>query len=444
MRDAKPDEFWALHGVRVAKPDEFWPLHGVRVVKPGEFWGLHGVRVVKPGEFWVLHGVQVVKPGEFGALHGMRVAKPVEFGALHGVRVVKPGEFGALHGVQVVKPGEFGALHGVREAKPGEFGALHGVQVVKPGEFGALHGVRVVKPGEFGALHGVRVVKPGEFGALHGVRVVKPGEFRGLHGVQVPSATFGPSVVFLRLLNPNKKEMRNNEQLNPTVARSVWQDFLLFLKDPHAAGATIYRWGTLGLFAVLLLLTYLCMLLKWWITPEPVIDASNLVALTPEKLLRYILLIPLVEELGFRGFLLFHKKKYVVIAALIILHLLSLLGESWYGELPWLRYSLMLLVALWLGSMLVNRKARDWTLGLIGRHKRVLIYASSIAFGCLHLMNQDHFAVINLLPIVPKVVFGLFGAYVTVRSNSIVPSWLFHAANNSVVSLILYVYSLSL
>ena len=174
------------------------------------------------------------------------------------------------------------------------------------------------------------------------------------------------------------------------------------------------------------------------------INASDLVRLTPEKLLTFILLIPLVEELGFRGFLLFHKKKYVVIAALIILHLLSLFGESWYGELPWLRYPLMLLVALWLGSMLVNRKARDWTLGLIGRHKRVLIYASSIAFGCLHLMNHDHFAVIDLLPIVPKVVFGLFGAYVTVRSNSIVPSWLFHTANNSVASLILYVCSLSL
>ena len=238
--------------------------------------------------------------------------------------------------------------------------------------------------------------------------------------------------------------MRNNEQLNPTVARSVWQDFLLFLKDPHAAGATIYRWGTLGLFAVLLLLNILCALLKGWITQEPMIDASELVVLTPEMQLRYILLTPLIEELGFRGFLLFHKKKYVVIAALPILYLLDSLGKSWYGELPWLRYPLMLLVALWLGSMLVNRKARDWTLGLIGRHKRVLIYASSIAFGCFHLMNDDHFAVINLLPIVPKVLFGLFGAYVTVRSNSIVPSWLFHAANNSVASLILYVCSLSL
>ena len=307
-----------------------------------------------------------------------------------------------------------------------------------------MHGVRVVKPGEFRGLHGMRVVKPGEFWGLHGVRVVKPGEFWGLHGVRVPSATFGAGVVFLRLLNPNKKEMRNNEQLNPTVARSVWQDFLLFLKDPHAAGATIYRWGTLGLFAVLLLLTYLCMLLKWWITQEPMINASDLVVLTPEMQLRYILLTPLVEELGFRGFLLFHKKKYVVIAALPILVLLDSLGESWYGQLPWLRYPLMLLVALWLGSMLVNRKARDWTLGLIGRHKRVLIYVSSIAFGCVHLMNHDHFAVINLLPIVPKVVSGLFRAYVTVRSNSIVPSWLFHAANNSVTSLILYVCSLSL
>jgi len=342
------------------------------------------------------------------------------------------------------KPGEFGALHGVRVVKPGEFRALHGVQVVKPGEFWALHGVRVVKPGEFGALHGVRVVKPGEFWALHGVRVVKPGKFGALHGVRVPSATFGVGVVHLRPLNPNKKEMRNNEQLNQTVARSVWQDFLLFLKDPHAAGATIYRWGTLGLFAVLQLLTYLCVFSKGWITQKPMIDASNLVALTPEKLLRYILLIPLVEELGFRGFLLFHKKKYVVIAALPILFLPYSLGESWCGELPWLRYPLMLLVALWLGSMLVNRKARDWTLGLIGRHKRVLIYASSIAFGCVHLMNHDHFAVINLLPIVPKVVSGLFRAYVTVRSNSIVPSWLFHAANNSVASLILYVCSLSL
>jgi len=265
-----------------------------------------------------------------------------------------------------------------------------------------------------------------------------------LHGVRVSSATFGAGVVFLRPLNPNKKEMRNNEQLNPTVARSVWQDFLLFLKDPHAASATIYRWGTLGLFAVLQLLTYLCVFSKGWITQKPMIDASNLVALTPEKLLRYILLIPLVEELGFRGFLLFHKKKYVVIAALIILHLLSLLGESWYGKLPWFRYPLMLLVALWLGSMWVNRKARDWTLGLISRHKRVLIYASSIAFACVHLMNHDHFAAINLLPIAPKMIAGLFHAYVTVRSDSIVPSWLFHAANNSAASLNLYLWSLSL
>ena len=360
------------------------------------------------------------------------------------MRVVKPGEFGALHGVQDAKPDEFCALHGVRVVKPGKFRGLHAVRVVKPGEFGALHSVRVVKPDEFRALHGVRVVKPGEFRALHGVRVVKPGKFWALHSVQGPGATFGVGVVHLRPLNPNKKEMRNNEQLNPTVARSVWQDFLLFLKDPHAASATIYRWGTLGLFAVLLLLNILCALLKGWITQEPMIDASELVVLTPEMQLRYILLTPLIEELGFRGFLLFHKKKYVVIAALPILALLYSLGKSWYGELPWLRYPLMLLVALWLGSMLVNRKARDWTLGLIGRHKRVLIYASSIAFGCVHLMNDDHFAVINLLPIVPKVVSGLFGAYVTVRSNSIVPSWLFHAANNSVTSLILYVCSLSL
>ena len=268
--------------------------------------------------------------------------------------------------------------------------------------------------------------------------------FGALHGVRVPSATFGAGVVFLRLLNPNKKEMRNNEQLNPTVARSVWQDFLLFLRDPHAAGTSIYRWGTLGLFAVLLLLTYLCVLSKGWITQEPMIDASNLVALTPEKLLRYILLIPLVEELGFRGFLLFHKKKYVVIAALPILALLDSLGKSWYGELPWLRYPLMLLVALWLGSMLVNRKARDWTLGLIGRHKRVLIYASSIAFACAHLTNYDGFEVVSLLPIAQKVIAGLFFSYVMVRSNSIVPGLLLHAANNSVLVLIIYLWSLSL
>ena len=239
--------------------------------------------------------------------------------------------------------------------------------------------------------------------------------------------------------------MRNNEQLNPTVARSVWQDFLLFLKDPHAAGATIYRWGTLGLFAVLFLLNILSVFLEFWITSDPiVVEASDLVALTPEKLLLFILIFPLIEELAFRGFLLFHKKKYVAIAGLTMLCLLSLLGESWYGKLPWFRYPLMLLVALWLGSMWVNRKARDWTLGLISRHKRVLIYASSIAFACVHLMNHDHFAAINLLPIAPKMIAGLFHAYVTVRSDSIVPSWLFHAANNSVASLILYVCSLSL
>ena len=302
-----------------------------------------------------------------------------------------------------------------------------------------MHGVRVVKPGEFGALHGVRVAKPGEFWGLHSVRVVKPGEFRALHGMQGPSATFGVGVVFLRPLNPNKKEMRNNEQLNPTVARSVWQDFLLFLRDPHAAGTSIYRWGTLGLFAVLLLLNYLCGLLKWWITQEPIVKVSDLGILNPGMILAFILLTPLLEELAFRGFLLFHKKKYVVIVALLMLFFIFS-----FENLSWFRYPLMLLVALWLGLMLANRKARDWTLGLISRHKRVLIYASSIAFACAHLTNYDGFEVVSLLPIAQKVIAGLFFSYVMVRSNSIVPGLLLHAANNSVLVLIIYLWSLSL
>lgn len=215
----------------------------------------------------------------------------------------------------------------------------------------------------------------------------------------------------------------------------MWQDFLLFLKDPHAAGTSIYRWGTLGLFAVLLLLNYLCVLSKG----GPMINASDLVRLTPEKLLTFILLIPLVEELAFRGFLLFHKKKYVVIVALLMLFFIFS-----FENLSWFRYPLMLLVALWLGLMLANRKARDWTLGLISRHKRVLIYASSIAFACAHLTNYDGFEVVSLLPIAQKVIAGLFFSYVMVRSNSIVPGLLLHAANNSVLVLIIYLWSLSL
>ena len=256
--------------------------------------------------------------------------------------------------------------------------------------------------------------------------------------MRVSSATFGVGVVHLRPLNKNVSEMKNNEP-NPNGTRSVWQDFLLFLRDPHAAGTSIYRWGTLGLFAVLLLLNYLCGLLKWWITQEPIVKVSDLGILNPGMILAFILLTPLLEELAFRGFLLFHKKKYVVIVALLMLFFIFS-----FENLSWFRYPLMLLVALWLGLMLANRKARDWTLGLISRHKRVLIYASSIAFACAHLTNYDGFEVVSLLPIAQKVIAGLFFSYVMVRSNSIVPGLLLHAANNSVASLILYVCSLSL
>ena len=219
--------------------------------------------------------------------------------------------------------------------------------------------------------------------------------------------------------------------------KDVWRDFCSFLRNPNTEGLTIARRATIGLFVLFVALNWASAFIKGWITNDSFVDVSDVVELQPEIMLLGGLIYPLIEELAFRSFLLFHKKKYVAISALPTLFFINSTVH-----IPWLQYALMLIVLVLYSVMLISQNGRAWTVRAINRHKRLLIFATSLAFGYLHLLNYSSFNPVNLFPTTGKAVGELFYSYVTVRNDSILPAWLFHAINNALPMVLTYVWSL--
>ena len=110
--------------------------------------------------------------------------------------------------------------------------------------------------------------------------------------------------------------MKKRNDILAKDMKDAWRDFCSFLKNPNAEGLTIARRATIGLFVLFAALNWASAFTKGWITNDSFVDVSDVVALQPEKVLLGGIIFPLIEELAFCSFLLFHKKKYVMISTL--------------------------------------------------------------------------------------------------------------------------------
>lgn len=95
-------------------------------------------------------------------------------------------------------------------------------------------------------------------------------------------------------------------------------DFLCFLKIPNQKFHGIFR-QDFTLFIVLTILNFFAGYIKSLITHESFIDQSDLDKFNLSKIFPYLFLIPLIEELIFRGFLQYKSRLVLILSFISII-----------------------------------------------------------------------------------------------------------------------------
>ena len=212
-------------------------------------------------------------------------------------------------------------------------------------------------------------------------------------------------------------------------------DFLSFLKNPHQKFTGFFR-KDFTLFLLLTILSFFAGYLKSLITQESFIDESDLNEFNSSKIFPIIFLIPLIEELVFRGFLQYKSRLIFIMSFVSMIFFLT----SFIKQDSKITHVLIVLTVLGL-SVFFNKKLYQKMLNFIDANTIIIILISSIFFGCIHLLNYDNFLWVNLLPISEKIIAGVFLCYIAKKYN-IWHSYFFHLINNSIPFLIIWVYKL--
>ena len=212
-------------------------------------------------------------------------------------------------------------------------------------------------------------------------------------------------------------------------------DFLLFLKNPNQKFTGFFR-KDFTLFLLLTIFSFFAGYLKSLITHESFIDDSDLNEFNSSKIFPIIFLVPLIEELVFRGFLQYKSRLIFIMSFVSMIFFLT----SFIKQDSKITHVLIVLTVLGL-SVFFNKKLYQKMLNFIDANTIIIILISSIFFGCIHLLNYDNFLWVNLLPISEKIIAGVFLCYIAKKYN-IWHSYFFHLINNSIPFLIIWVYKL--
>ena len=189
-----------------------------------------------------------------------------------------------------------------------------------------------------------------------------------------------------------------------------------------------------SLFILLTILNFFAGYAKSLITNESFIDQSDLDKFNLSKIFPYLFLIPLIEELVFRGFLQYKSRLVLILSFISIIFFLA----SFFKQETTILY-IFIVVIIWALLVFFNKKLYGKMLHFIEVNSKIIILISSIIFGSIHLFNYDNFSLVNLIPISEKIIAGVFLCYIAKKYN-IWRSYFFHIINNSLPFLIIILY----
>ena len=188
----------------------------------------------------------------------------------------------------------------------------------------------------------------------------------------------------------------------------------------------------IGIFLILLLLSFGSTILKSVITKEPIVDESDLEYLQFGKIISLVIIVPFLEEFFFRGFLNFEKDKIsFVLFVIVTLFFVSMIANKKISVI------VSLIIVLLSVILLFSSYCYKGMTNFISDYLIILVVISSVCFGFIHFTNYEDFKLSNLLIILPKILFGFFAAYIITRHNIWV-ALMYHCINNLVPTLIIY------
>ncbi len=210
------------------------------------------------------------------------------------------------------------------------------------------------------------------------------------------------------------------------------KDFIYFLKTGKTSIKKNYFQDLVVLFLLLFIVNFVFASLKLYLYNEPFLGAGDMELLKPQKLLMFVVFIPLVEEILFRGILNIRKSNWIVYVIGLGMIFLVLSYIKGY-------FSLVGIGVILLFSFFYNRKStfRKSIKNFISNNYLLLVYVSSILFGLAHITNYDTIEFKTFLSTLNRILGGLYFAYLVTKYNFWANS-LMHIANNGLAFLLGY------
>ncbi len=210
------------------------------------------------------------------------------------------------------------------------------------------------------------------------------------------------------------------------------KDFIYFLKTGKTSTKKNYFGDLVVLFLIIFVVSMVFTALKLYLCNEPFFDKKSMALLNTKKLLMFVFFIPLVEEILFRGILTIRKSNWIVYAISFVMIFLVLFYIKSYFSLVWIGF-----ILLFLFFYNRNSKIRNWVKNFISNNYLLLVYASAILFGLVHIRNYDIIEFKTFLATLTQILGGFYFAYLVTKYNFWANS-LMHIINNGIAFLLGY------
>lgn len=184
------------------------------------------------------------------------------------------------------------------------------------------------------------------------------------------------------------------------------------------------------LFITVFVVNFLYLYLVNFIYNKPFVSEEDMSKLTLSTIVMYILVIPILEELCFRGILNLNRNIFLVSIAVSLVLLF------------YFKFTLMsLLIAsliIFFGILTIYYPIITLQVkSLVSKNPILFIISTSVAFSLIHLTNYDNIDSEAFLKIVPRFIGGLYLGYIAYKYG-LSKSFLLHGLNNLIPFIIIF------
>jgi len=214
---------------------------------------------------------------------------------------------------------------------------------------------------------------------------------------------------------------------------NILREFFSFIKTGKTGDDKHLKRDFIYLFVIVLLARYSIVIGKALMLGEDITDFSEeMDRLSIGLAVSYILVIPLIEELIFRGFLGLPRRRksmYFVALGFIAGLAIYLISSQFF-------YPLLFVVLLLSFAYIRIDSFNSFVDSAITKNYHLLVFISVFIFAGVHVTNYDDYSIATFVALIPRVISGFYLSYI-ISKYSIWHSWLMHAVNNAIPFLIL-------